>query len=140
MSSYLVTGGGRGLGFELVAELARRPECEVSIVFAATRSSPSATLQQLIDRSNGKVAHVKMVITEKESIATAAVEVEKVVGGKGLDVLINNAGIMPLALDGIASMDNLGEAFKVNLEAVHHTTAAFLPLLRKGQQKKVFNM
>jgi NAD(P)-dependent dehydrogenase (short-subunit alcohol dehydrogenase family) len=81
-----------------------------------------------------------MVITDKDSLDTAAAQVDKLLGGKGLDVLINNAGVMPFALNGIASMDNLGEALRVNVEAVHHTTAAFLALLRKGQQKKVFNM
>ena|ERR1700761_2708245 len=140
MSSYLVTGGGRGLGLEFVVQLSKLPGSQVSTVFAATRSRPSSVLQQLIDGSNGKVVHVEMIITDKDSLNNAAAQVDKLLGGKGLDVLINNAGVMPLALDGIASMDNLGEGFKVNVEAVHHTTAAFLPLLRKGQQKKVLNM
>ena len=140
MSSYLVTGGGRGLGLELVAQLSKLPESQVSIILAATRSSPPTALKELIDGSNGRVIHIEMLITDKDSLKAAAAQVEKILGGKGLDVLINNAGIMPLTLNGIASMDNLGEAFKVNVEAVHHTTAAFLPLLRSGQQKKVFNM
>ncbi|KAJ9610488.1 hypothetical protein H2200_005265 [Cladophialophora chaetospira] len=140
MSSYLCTGGGRGLGLELVAQLSRLPDSQVSTVFAATRSSPPAALKELIDGSKGRVVHVEMVITDKDSLKAGAAFVEKALDGKGLDVLVNNAGVMPAALDGIASMDNLGEGFKVNVEAVHYTTAAFLPLLRKGQQKRVFSI
>jgi NAD(P)-dependent dehydrogenase (short-subunit alcohol dehydrogenase family) len=140
MSSYLVTGGGRGLGLEMVTQLSNLPESEVSVVFAATRSSPPDALEQLIERSKGRVVHIGMVVTEKESVTAAAAEVEKVMGGKGLDVLINNAGVLPIALGGVASMDNLAEGLKVNVEGTHLTTAAFLPVLRKGQQKKVFNM
>lgn len=172
MFSYLVTGGGRGLGLELVRQLSRLPEAQVSVVFAATRSGPSTALRELIDGSNGRVVSVEMIITDQDSLKAGAGKVEKILGGKGLDVLINvsppwsakdcpflgifvplppsimvhtnedpqNAGIMPFALDGIAAMDNLGEGFKVNVEAVHYTTSTFLPLLSRGQQKKVFNM
>jgi NADP-dependent 3-hydroxy acid dehydrogenase YdfG len=37
-------------------------------------------------------------------------------------------------------MDNLREAFEINVQAVQNTTAAFIPLLRKGSLKKVVNM
>jgi NAD(P)-dependent dehydrogenase (short-subunit alcohol dehydrogenase family) len=140
MSSYLVTGAGRGLGLALVVELSKLSDDQVSVVFAATRSSPSGALQELIQKSNGKVAHIEMVITDKDSLGKAAAQVGKHLAGKGLDYLINNAGVMPYVSDGIASMDHLAETFQVNVEAVHHTIAAFLPLLRKGQQKKVLSM
>ena len=71
----------------------------------------------------------------------AVAQVEKALSSKGLDVLINNAGIMPIDADGIDTMTStLREAFEVNVEAVHNVMAAFLPLLRKGRDKKVVNM
>ncbi|KAL8645433.1 MAG: hypothetical protein Q9226_007307 [Calogaya cf. arnoldii] len=36
--------------------------------------------------------------------------------------------------------DNLAESFTINVLGVHWTTQAFLPLLKKGTQKKVVNM
>jgi NADP-dependent 3-hydroxy acid dehydrogenase YdfG len=68
-------------------------------------------------------------------------EVEARLEGRGLDVLINNAGAMHWVPEGgIAKMDNLREAFEINVQAVQNTTAAFIPLLRKGSLKKVVNM
>ena len=138
MSSYLVTGGGRGLGLELVTQLAKHPD--TSIVFAATRSEPSEGLQTLVTSSQGRVVHLKLPITDKAGVAAGAEDLKGKLGGKGLDVLINNAGVMPFSLDGIAAMDNLREALEVNVEAVHNTTAALLPLLQLGTRKTVLNM
>ena len=140
MSSYLVTGGGRGIGLELVNQLHALPNSQGSVIFATTRSSPSNALQSLIDRSNGRVVHIPLQITDKASIDDAVEQVSEKLSGECLDVLVNVAGIMPYSPDGIATMDNLQEAFDVNVEAVHNVTAAFLPLLRKGEMKKVVNM
>lgn len=140
MASYLVTGSGRGLGLELVTQLLALPSSQVSTVFATTRSSPTTALQSLIDKSNGRLVHIPLVVTDKSSIDNAVRLVDQKLNGKGLDVVINNAGIQPFTPNGIQNMDNLREAFEVNVEAVHNITAAFLPLLRKSQQKKVVNM
>lgn len=140
MASYLVTGAGRGLGLELVAQLHALPSSQVSTIFATTRSSPSAALQGLIDKSSGRIVHVPLVINDKSSINRAVDLVSQQLGSTGLDVVVNNAGIQPYTPDGIENMDNLREAFETNVEAVHNVTAAFLPLLRKSQLKKVVNM
>lgn len=143
MSSYLVTGAGRGIGLELVKQMAKQPPSKVSVVFAATRGeeAPNA-LKKVIDSSPpGRVVHVSMVITERSSLDKAASEVEaKLGGGRGLDVLINNAGVMPSDVEGIAKMKTLRYALEVNVEAPQETTAAFIHLLNKGKEKKVINM
>ncbi|KIW09788.1 hypothetical protein PV08_11888 [Exophiala spinifera] len=140
MSSYLVTGAGRGIGLELVRQLAKQPPGDVSTVFAATRGKASDTLKRIIDSSCGRVVHVSMVITDRSSLDRAASEVEDKLGGRGLDVLINNAGVMPSDVRGVVEMSTLRYALEVNLEGTQETTAAFMPLLKKGKGKKVVNM
>lgn len=140
MSSYLITGAGRGIGLELVKQLAKQPPSNVSVVFAATRGEASDALETLIGSSSGRVVHVSMVITDRSSLDKAASEVEAKLGGQGLDVLVNNAGVMPSDIEGIAKMSTLRYALEVNVESVQETTAAFIPLLKKGKGKKVVNM
>jgi len=140
MSSYLITGAGRGLGLELVRQLSQRSPREVSAVFATIRGPPSEALQELVAEAQGRIIVMHMVVTDKDSIAAAVGQVRERLGGRGLDVLINNTAIMETSLDGVASMDNLRNSFQVNVEAVHDVTAAFLPLLREGSQKKVLNL
>jgi NAD(P)-dependent dehydrogenase (short-subunit alcohol dehydrogenase family) len=141
MSSFLITGAGRGLGLELVNQLSKLSKDQVSIVFAATRSKdPSEGLKKAIDASNGRVAHILLPVTDKAGIAAAVTQLESQLGSNGLDVLINNAGILPYTPGGTAAMTDLRETFEVNVEAVHNTTVALLPLVKKSNQKKVVNM
>lgn len=141
MSSFLITGAGRGLGLELVTQLSKLSQDQVSIVFAATRSKdPPEGLKKVIDASNGRVAHILLPVTDKAGIAAAVPQLENQLGSNGLDVLINNAGVLPYTPGGTAGMTDLRETFEVNVEAVHNTTVALLPLIQKSKQKKVVNM
>ena len=143
MSSFLVTGAGRGLGFALVNRLTELPQSQVSMILGISRSEkPTADLQKLIDGSDGRVVHVQAQINDKASVKKAAAQVDKALAGKGLDVLINNAGVMPISMGGSEALEGsvLREALEVNVEAVQNVTAGFLPLLRKGQGKKIANM
>jgi len=139
MSSYLITGASRGLGLAMATVLASRPLAEVSVVFAASRRS-TPELEKLVQESSGRVVAVKIEVTDEESIRQAVAEVESVVKGRGLDVVINNAGITNYTPDGIETMNDLIPIFNVNVNSVHLVTKYFLPLLRKGQKKEIVNI
>lgn len=102
MASYLITGTSRGLGFELASLLAARPTSQVrSIALAARNQTPA--LREPIDKHPGRLYFVRLEVTSQESANAAVSEVEKALGSAGgLDVLINNAGIMPFNPKGIA--------------------------------------
>lgn len=139
MSSYLVTGGGRGLGFQFVQLLSKKPAGEISTIFATVRSVPSQALKDLANGSQGRVVIVHLVPTDTDSIARAVDEVKQKLAGKGLDVLINNAGMME-ASESVELMNNLRRTLELNVESVHNITSALLPLMRQGTQKKVLNL
>lgn len=103
MASFLVTGASRGFGLALVRQLTALPASDVSKVFAAARGD-SPELEQSVKDSAGRVVAVKLDVTNEASIKQAATEVEAKLEGKGLDVLINNAGVCQFAPDGVKSM------------------------------------
>ncbi|KAK1143606.1 hypothetical protein N8T08_006216 [Aspergillus melleus] len=139
MASYLITGTSRGIGLALTRILASKPASEVSTVFAAARTE-TGELRELAARSNGRVQIIGIDVTSKESTKKAASQVEQALGDKGLDVLINNVGIMNYTPNGIEHMDDLESTFTTNVTSTHLVTSAFLPLLQKGNLKKVINI
>jgi len=140
MASYLITGAGRGLGLEMVRVLSQKPASEVSAIFATIRSAPPPALQEIISQSQDRVIAVQLEVTDQASIAAAASEVKEKLGGRGLDVLINNAAVSNSTPTSITATTTLQSIFQVNVDAVNNVTVAFLPLLREGTKKLVVNM
>lgn len=156
MASYLITGSSRGLGLAMASRLASLPKSDVSAVFATARQDNSSQLRQLVNSSSGRVGFVPLDVTDERSAVDAAGLVEQQLQGRGLDVLINNAGVMPLSRQGLERMyvgsildsiiahqyyrDNLNETFDINVSGAHRVTRAFLPLVRRGQRRTVANM
>jgi len=138
MSSVLITGASRGFGLALVREFASLPVSQVSKIIATARGDVPA-LDELVQKSSNRVIFIKLDVTDQASIKKAAAEAEIKLEGKGLDILINNAGICQFSFGGIKSMDNLEESFTINVMSVHWVTRELLPLLQKGTLKKVIN-
>lgn len=93
MASFLITGCSRGIGHELVSQLLQLPDSEVSVIFATARSE-NAAITKLAQDSSGRVIYVPLDTTSQDSINSAVALVRKNLNGKGLDVLVNNAGMM----------------------------------------------
>lgn len=105
MASYLITGTSRGLGLALVSQLLSLPASQVASIFATSRSAqPSPNLKDLIDQSSGRASYIQLDVTDTISIRTAAQQIERQLHGRGLDVLINNAGIQPVTKGGAEYM------------------------------------
>ncbi|KAL9469310.1 hypothetical protein ACSS6W_011004 [Trichoderma asperelloides] len=137
MANVLITGGGRGLGLGLVRQLAN--DSSIAKLFVTTRGSPSTELSKIIDAAGKKVIHILCEVVETASVRRAAAEVEEQLEGEGLDILINNIATAPITPEGIHTMDaeELIQVFDVNVVAAHRVTAALIPSLKRGKQKKV---
>jgi NAD(P)-dependent dehydrogenase (short-subunit alcohol dehydrogenase family) len=95
MSSFLITGAGRGLGFGLVERLASQPASEVKLVIASARKTSDA-LTKLAAANPGRVFIVTLEVTDVPSVQKAAEQVRAILKEHNatLDVLFNNAGIL----------------------------------------------
>lgn len=92
MLNVLVTGSSRGLGLELVKQLAAHPDLNGGLVVATARKC-SSELQNVISVSKGTVVFVALDVTDQEIIVQSAEEVRSALAGRSLDTLINCAGV-----------------------------------------------
>lgn len=104
MASYLVTGASRGLGLALVTRLATLPKTEVGTIIATTRQDNSARLKEIADTSALRVQIVKLDVTDESSVKDGVAAVERQLKGKGLDYLVNNAGVSDWSPKGLEGM------------------------------------
>jgi NAD(P)-dependent dehydrogenase (short-subunit alcohol dehydrogenase family) len=143
MASVLITGSSRGLGLALVKQLLTLPSTTIGTIYATSRAaSPPDALSKLINSSHDRLKHVQLDVTDSSSISAAAAKVSQLSAGKGLDILINNAGTQserPGKTSTLTASD-LEFTFMTNVMGVHLVTAAFLPLLKTAQTKKIVNI
>lgn len=72
--------------------------------FATARQDNSAQLKELVEKSTGRVKFVQLDIAIDSSAEEAAFQLEKLLDGASLDVLINNAGLITWMTEGIDKM------------------------------------
>ncbi|MFF8926404.1 SDR family NAD(P)-dependent oxidoreductase [Streptomyces longwoodensis] len=136
MTTTLITGANKGLGFET----ARRLVAEGHTVYVGSRDA--ARGRAAAERLGARA--VLLDVTDDASVAAAAKTVEAESGA--LDVLVNNAGIEERgeghAFVGPADLtpDTLRTVLETNVVGVVRVTRAFLPLLRRSAAPVVVNV
>jgi NAD(P)-dependent dehydrogenase (short-subunit alcohol dehydrogenase family) len=138
----LVTGGNKGIGREIVSQLAELGH--TAIIGARSLERAEATAAEL-RAAGGDVVAVALDVTDPASIAAAADSVRARFGR--LDALVNNAGIshQPGAdfagqLPASADVDHVRFVFETNVFGVISVTSAFLPLLRLSATPRIVNV
>lgn len=104
MASYLVTGASRGLGLALITRLATLPKTEVGTIIATARQDNSASLREIADTSARRVQIAKLDVTDESSVKGGVAAVERQLQEKGLDYLVNNAGVSDWSPTGLEGM------------------------------------
>ncbi|TFK80787.1 NAD-P-binding protein [Polyporus arcularius HHB13444] len=142
MPSYAIIGASRGIGLEYVRQLAARTD---SVVLAVVRNAANSTHLHAVIKDLKNVHVLEADVTDYKTLENAAEAASKITGGK-LDYLIHTAAYVNMAtfwkgFDQFASMDELDSSFRAafdtNALGGIHSVAAFLPLLRAGNAKRV---
>ncbi|SCG75931.1 SDR family NAD(P)-dependent oxidoreductase [Micromonospora inositola] len=135
MTTALITGANKGLGFET----ARRLIAAGHTVYVGSRDAERG--RRAAEQLGARL--VVIDVTDDASVAAAARTVE---ADGGLDVLINNAGIEERAPDGAVigpaevTADMMRQVFETNVFGVVRVTNAFLPLLQRSAAPVVVNL
>jgi len=130
----LITGANRGIGLGL----AQKFLVEGYEVIAGMRHPDGARcIWELESEFPGKLSSIELDVTSAASIKSA---VQKVEGH--LDILINNAGVLPNGSAGFSDLkeEDLLKAFAVNTMGPVKITQAFLPKILESANPKVINI
>ncbi|XP_005104753.2 LOW QUALITY PROTEIN: C-factor [Aplysia californica] len=132
--TILVTGASRGLGLEFVRQILQASAAP-EVLIAACRNPSSAYDLQNLAKAHPSVKVIKLDVEKDEDIISAAQETKNIVGERGLNLLINNAGIYDKT-DGselkTQSRENMQRHFDVNCSGPIIMAQKFLPLLEQA--------
>lgn len=129
--SVLITGASSGIGRACVIRMARAGWH----VFATVRKK--ADQDALSAEGFSNLEPILMDVTDDSSIATAATQVESRLRGKGLDGLVNVAGVGMIRPIECASMQDIREIFEINFFGQVAVIQAFSRSLRKARGRIV---
>jgi NAD(P)-dependent dehydrogenase (short-subunit alcohol dehydrogenase family) len=138
----LVTGGNKGIGREIAAQLAHLGN---TVVIGSRNLERGEATAAELRAAGGDVTAVALDVTDPASVAAAAASIRAAHGR--IDALINNAGIshrpgsdfagqMPRSAD----VDHVRFVFETNVFGVITVTSAFLPLLRLSSAPRIVNV
>ncbi len=129
--SVLVTGASSGIGQAAALYLDERGWR----VFAGIRQQPDA--DHLRSQASARLTPLFLDVTDEGQITAAAQTVGQAVGERGLDGLVNNAGIFLGGPVEFMPLDNLRQLFEVNVLGTVAVTQAFMPLVRQARGRVV---
>ncbi|MHC4949193.1 MAG: SDR family oxidoreductase [Planctomycetota bacterium] len=129
--TVLITGASTGIG----RACARRLDDAGWTVFAGVRREQDG--RTLDAGSSERLRPVVLDVTRSETIAAAAAGVADVVGRRGLDGLVNNAGIGVGGPLEFLDLGDLRRQFEVNTFGAVAVTQALLPFLRRARGRIV---
>lgn len=131
----LITGASSGIGEASARVLARKGH---RLVIGARRTDRLEALAKQLREEGGTVEFAPLDVTDLEDVrAFAGLALEKF--GR-IDVIVNNAGVMPLSPLEALKIDEWNQMIDVNIRGVLHGIAAALPVMKKQGAGQVINV
>ena len=132
----LITGGNRGIGFEVARQLAEKG---IEVLIGSRDVDKGQQAVTKLTSNNLPVTFIQIDVTNQTTIDLAVSQVAKLYGR--LDILINNSGVFtneprPNEL----TLELIRHNFEVNFFGAFAVTKAFLPLLRQSSSGRIVNV
>lgn len=126
--SAIVTGASSGIGEATALALAERG---AKVALAARRADRLEALAERVRKVGGEAVAVETDVTDRAQVKALAERTKQAFGS--IDILINNAGLMPLSLMKNLHEDEWERMVDVNVKGVLFCIGAVLPsMLEQG--------
>jgi NAD(P)-dependent dehydrogenase (short-subunit alcohol dehydrogenase family) len=133
----VVTGANRGIGLEVVRQLARQG---MTVILGARDLDKGKTAAAPLSDEGLNVLPYQLDVTDPASIDRLAAQLKEKFGH--VDVLVNNAGILYDTWESAsnANLETVHEALETNLFGPWRMSQAFLPLLSQSRHGRIVNV
>ncbi|MCB5203857.1 SDR family oxidoreductase [Neorhizobium sp. T786] len=131
----LITGASSGIGAGIARELA---SAGATLALGARRTDRLDALAGEIRAMGGKVMTRRLDVTDRADVSAFAEAARQEFGR--VDVIVNNAGIMPLSLMASLKVDEWDRMIDVNIKGVLYGIAAVLPDMTKRGSGQIINI
>jgi NADP-dependent 3-hydroxy acid dehydrogenase YdfG len=131
----LITGASSGIGEGTARQLAANG---ARVVLGARRTERLEAIAADIEKAGGAVRLRRLDVTDREDVEAFAAFAESAFGP--IDVLVNNAGVMPLSPLSALKVDEWDRMIDVNIRGVLHGIAAVLPRMEAQGHGHIINV
>ena len=131
----LITGASSGIGEGTARQLAANG---ARVVLGARRTERLQTIAEDIEKAGGAVRFRALDVADRDDMEAFAAFAEAEFGQ--VDVLVNNAGVMPLSPLSALKVDEWNWMIDVNIRGVLHGIAAVLPRMEARGAGHVVNV
>ncbi|MET3848699.1 SDR family oxidoreductase [Paenibacillus sp. OAE614] len=131
----VITGASSGIGEATAKLLASRG---AHVVMGARRVERLEALASLIEAEGGSALYQQLDVTNIEQMQSI-IRLAQTRFGR-VDVIVNNAGVMPLSPLEALKIDEWNRMIDVNIRGVLHGIAAGLPVMKEQQSGHMINV
>jgi short-subunit dehydrogenase len=135
--TVLVTGATSGIGRFTALHLAKRG---YHVIGSGRREAELARLKDEATQLGHRLDVVAMDVTSETSIANAKSAVDRLTGGRGIDVLVNNAGFGLIGPLTEIPDSELRRQYDTNVFGLMAVTRAFVPAMQARRAGRVINV
>ncbi len=128
----LITGANRGIGLEFTRQYAQ----DGWKVLACCRDPQSAIELQALASSKNNIQVLALDVSDFNQIDALTLQLKN----EAIDLLINNAGVLPQSSFGDTNYDEWAQAFKINTMASLKTAESFVQHVTRSQLKKIVTL
>ena len=130
----VITGASSGMGEAAAKHLAT---LEATVVLGARRADKIEKLAKDIQETDGKALAVTVDVTNLEQVKNLVDTAIQQFGR--VDVILNNAGIMPLSPMDRINVEEWNRMIDVNIKGVLNGIAAVLPYMKEQKSGQIIN-
>jgi NADP-dependent 3-hydroxy acid dehydrogenase YdfG len=131
----LITGASSGIGYSTAMALSKEG---AKIVAGARRIERLEELKKSVESQGGEIIIQKLDVTKLDDCNNfAKIAIERY---GNIDVLVNNAGIMPLSFFKNQRVDEWDRMVDVNIKGVFYCTSAVIPFMLNNKSGHIVNI